>query len=250
MYFFKTVLSLFDEEKETIFLIPDTDGLEKDELPFFSETELTAHPKFTEFVKRTKTAIVDVEFELYETKNAAVGEISAEAFEQMSEQNQLELLDSNNFCIQTRKIKRRKNKKSKLLFPLIGIGAAALVLIASVTLKKTPPKADTESGILSEVKSGISSDVSDNESDVSDNVSENSLLESGLESLTESTVSDVVSSISDSLDASEQSEVSSDKSESSTESTQDEDISDHSEIMESDDGESFDFPPPEDIQHM
>ena len=72
MYFFKAELSLFDEVKETIFLIPNTDNLSKDELPLFSENELTAHPDFAAFVKRTKTSIVDIEYELYNAKDVTL----------------------------------------------------------------------------------------------------------------------------------------------------------------------------------
>lgn len=136
MYFFKVVLSLFDEDKETIFLIPNVDMLEKNELPVFSENELTAHSKFTEFVKRTKTAIVDVEYELYEVKDVVVvEEMNESEFEQLLDRNKLVLLDSNDFCIQIRKIKY-KRKKGNSLFPKIGIGAAVLLLIAGTVAKK------------------------------------------------------------------------------------------------------------------
>lgn len=154
MYFFKAELSLFDEDKETIFLIPNTETLEKNELPIFSENELTAHPKFTEFVKRTKTAIVDVEYALYEAKDVVVDEMSEVEFEQLLNQNKLVLLDGNNFCIQTRKIKY-KRKKGNSLFPKIGIGAAVLVLIIGATAKKMRSNAEPTAEPTSEITSDI-----------------------------------------------------------------------------------------------
>lgn len=156
MYFFKVVLSLFDEGKETIFIIPDTDTLGKDELPELFDSVLTAHPAFTAFVKRTKTSVVDVGYELYETKDV-LEEISESDFELLQEQKMLKLLDSIDFCIQTRKIKQRKTKKGKSssLFPIIGIGAAALILIAGAVYKmmrsKEEPPPEPESAITSDI---------------------------------------------------------------------------------------------------
>lgn len=155
MYFFKVVLSLFDEGKETIFIIPDTDALGKDELPELFDSVLTAHPAFAAFVKRTKASVVDVGYELYETKDV-LEEISESDFELMQEQKMLKLLDSIDFCIQTRKIKQHKKKKGKSsLFPIIGIGAAALILIAGGVYKmmrsKEEPPPETESEIISDI---------------------------------------------------------------------------------------------------
>lgn len=157
MYFFKTELSLFDEDKETIFLIPNTDTLEKDELPVFSENELTAHSKFTSFLKRTKTAIVDVAYELYEAKDVVFDEMDAGdagKFEQLLDRNKLELLDENEFCIQTRKIKF-KRQKGKSLFPKIGIGAAVLLLIVGAAAKKMRSKEEPPPEPTSEITSEI-----------------------------------------------------------------------------------------------
>ena len=101
MYFFKVELSLFDEEKETIFLIPnaDTIAITQGEIPVFSENELTAHPKFLAFVKRTKTSIVDVDYELYSAKDVIFDTMNDEQFEELKDSNKLEMLDSNSFCI-------------------------------------------------------------------------------------------------------------------------------------------------------
>lgn len=215
MYFFKTELSLFDEKKETIFLVPNVDMLERDELPLFSENELTAHPKFTEFVKRTKTAIVDVAYELYETKDVAVEDMNEDEFEQLVEQNQLNLLDSNDFCIQTRKIKY-KRKGSKSIFPKIGIGAAVLVLIAGAVVKKMQSNAEPPSEPASEITdSTVYSSESLNsgfdEPSVDENISsvpetgESSTVFSSVQSTvqpTESTVTSTSSTVSSNLSSS------------------------------------------------
>lgn len=154
MFFFRAELSLFDEDKETIFLIPNDDGLPKDELPLFSESELTAHPKFTAFVKRTKTAIVDIEYELYEAKDVVLEEITEEKFDELLDAEKLELLDSNNYCIQTRKIHYKKQKNSSL-FPKIGIGAAVLLLIMGAAAKKMRAKNQPSPGPVGEITSEV-----------------------------------------------------------------------------------------------
>lgn len=157
MYFFKVEISLFDEDKETIFLVPDTDALEKDELPVFSENELTSHPTFAAFLKRTKTAIVDVAYELYEAKDVVFDEMDAGdagKFEQLLDRNKLELLDENEFCIQTRKIKNH-HKKGKSLFSKIGIAAAALLLIVGAVTKKMRSKPQPQPEPTSEITSDI-----------------------------------------------------------------------------------------------
>lgn len=151
MYFFKAELSLFDDDKETIFLIPNIDELPKGELPLFSESELTSHPKFASFVKRTKTSIVDIEYELYEAENFELEEITEEKFEELREQNKLALLDSNNYCIQTRKIQYKQQKKGGSLFPKIGIGAAALLLITGAAANKMRAKNQPSPGPIGEI---------------------------------------------------------------------------------------------------
>lgn len=154
MYFFKVEISLFDEDKETIFLVPDTDALEKDELPVFSENELTAHPTFAAFLKRTKTAIVDVSYQLFEAKDTVLEEMDTEKYEELAEQKKLKLLDGNDFCIQTRKIKNH-HKKGKSLFPKIGIAAAALLLIVGAVTKKMRSKPQPQPEPTSEITSDI-----------------------------------------------------------------------------------------------
>lgn len=149
------MLSLFDEGKETIFIIPDTDALGKDELPELFDSVLTAHPAFAAFVKRTKASVVDVGYEFYETKDV-LEEISESDFELMQEQKMLKLLDSIDFCIQTRKIKQHKKKKGKSsLFPIIGIGAAALILIAGAVYKMMRSKEEPPPEAASEITSEI-----------------------------------------------------------------------------------------------
>lgn len=184
MYFFKVVLSLFDEGKETIFIIPDTDTLGKDELPELFDSVLTAHPTFTAFVKRTKTSVVDVRYELYETKDV-LEEISESDFELMLEQKMLKILDNIDFCIQTRKIKQHKKKKGKSsLFPIIGIGAAALILIAGAVYKMMKSKEEPPPEIESEITSEITESFDGSEN-------------SGFEELP---IDDVISSVSQSVE--------------------------------------------------
>lgn len=167
MYFFKVELSLFDEDKETIFLIPnaDTIAITQGEIPVFCENELTSHPQFLTFVKRTKTSIVDVEYELYEAKDIVIDKVDEGVFKQLLDRNNLTILDSNAFCIQTRKIKYKKRKKGKPIFPVIGIGAAVLLLIAAGAYKSINKNNNSKSN--SETTSDIS-DISDEISDSSE----------------------------------------------------------------------------------
>lgn len=227
MFFFRVELSLFDEDRQTIFLIPET--REPDEIPVFSERQLTANPAFKKYTKQHKTGVVDVKYELFKS-TAVCEEITDEAFEKMQNENTLDLLDGNEFCIINGK--ERMRSKSKSSTPIFAIIAIAFVLILALSAMSQAGKHIDGTLDSSDLISENSEDSADENSDTS---SENSSDESE-ESSTSSTESEESSSKSD--------------SENSTEGAESDDISDNSEIMESNDGESFDFPPPEDIQHL
>ena len=209
MYFFKVELSLFDEDKETIFLIPnaDTIAITQGEIPVVCENELTSHPQFLTFVKRTKTSIVDVEYELYEAKDVVIDKVDEGVFKQLLDCNNITILDKKAFCIQTRKIKYKKRKKGKPIFPVIGIGAAVLLLIAAGAYKSINKNNNSKSN--SETTSDIS--------DISDEISDSS--ESPL--IDDDPTSDFVSSTSDDGNTANMTESGSTSSQSSAQSTSD-----------------------------
>lgn len=165
MYFFKVVLSLFDEDKETLFIIPDTDTLGKDELPELFDSVITSHPKFTAFAKRTKGAVIDVNYELYETKDV-LEEITESEFELMQQQKMLKLLDSIDFCIQVRKIKQHSKKKKggSAMLLIIGVAAAVVLLIAGGVYKASRSKEEPPPEIESEITSEITESTDSSES--------------------------------------------------------------------------------------
>ena len=138
MYFFKVELTLFDEDRDTLFIVPKAEQEGENKIPLFSERALTSHYQFITFVKRTKTSIVDVAYELYEAIDFNAEDMDKEEFDELLELNKLVLVDSNDFCIQTRKIKYKKSKGKggmSSLFPKIGIAAAVLLLIVGAVAK-------------------------------------------------------------------------------------------------------------------
>lgn len=232
MFFFRIELSLFDEDKQTLYQIPET--RESDEIPVFSEHDLTANPVFKKYVKTHKTGVVDVKYELFKT--AAVSEeITDDVFDTMQREGGLELIDGNEFCVINGKERTRsKSKSSTPVFAVIGI---TFVLIIALSAASQAGKHTGETSVSSD-----SSDVTSEESSVST-----------VENLDVSSDPSSDDSNTESMESSEESsEDSSDNSSAeSTESTDiSDDISDNSEIIESDDGQSFDFPPSEDIQHL
>lgn len=229
MFFFRVELSLFDEDRQTIFLIPETS--EPDEIPVFSERELTASPTFKKYVKQHKTGVVDIKYELFKS-TAVCEEITDEAFEKMQNENTLEMLDGNEFCVINGK--ERTHSKSKSITPIFAVIGVAVLLLLIVGAMSQAGKHTNDTTTTSDLESEVESSTESDNSEISD-------------SFVESEVSEISSLISESesYDSSYKSD-----SDSSAESEESDDVSDNSEIMESDDGESFDFPLPEDIQHL
>lgn len=210
MFFFRVELTLFDEERQTLYLYPDTQALGKDETPVFQESALKSNPIFKKYVKRLKTNVVDVEYRLFSTDSALPDELDDDCFSELREKGKLEEIDGNEFCIIVDRAKSggKKNGGNKSMFAIVAVIAAVMLLFAAMSLKNQPQDSTS-------IGEEVSSDVPENSEESSD------LIDSSEEDL-----------------------------QSSAESEESEDISDNSEIMESDDGESFDFPPPEDIQHL
>lgn len=132
MYFFRVELSSFDDEKKVIFLIPDQTDTDENGAPF-QEKLLTNSPKYKEFVKETKTSVVDVSYTVYETSAPITGEITDEYFSQLEQDGALIAHDSNEFSITTGKTSKSGGKSNLKMYAIFGVIAAVFIglIIAS-----------------------------------------------------------------------------------------------------------------------
>lgn len=146
MYFFRVEISSFDDEKKVLYLIPDQSDTDEHGIPF-QEKLLTSSPQYKEFVKETKTSVVDVEYTVYRTSAPIAGAITDESFEQMSQDNALELLDGNEFSITTGKSAKSSgkggNKSTYIVFGMIATVIVLMIIISAVTGNKGEGKAGT-----------------------------------------------------------------------------------------------------------
>lgn len=170
MFFFRFELSLFDEKRQTIYLYPDTQPLDKDEIPAFSEAALTANPVFKRYVKQLKTDVVDIKYELYETVDV-VDDLNDETFEQLLNRNKLNLIDENAFCVICGKMKPKSSRKGNnyMLVAIVACIAVILLLGAMSTKKDDQPAtsgAENSSTVI-DISQIEPEESSDNPSDIS-----------------------------------------------------------------------------------
>ena len=71
MYFFRVEISSFDDERKTLFIVPEQTEDDFSSVPF-SEKQLTQTAAYKQFVKETKTNVVDVSYELFKIGRAHV----------------------------------------------------------------------------------------------------------------------------------------------------------------------------------
>lgn len=146
MYFFRVEISSFDDEKKVLYLIPDQSDTDDLGVPF-QEKLLTNSSQYREFVKETKTSVVDVEYTVYRTSAPISGTITDESFEQMSQNNALELLDSNEFSITTGKSAKSSgkggNKSAFIVFGLIAAVIVIMIIISAATGNKGKDTSET-----------------------------------------------------------------------------------------------------------
>jgi len=136
MFFFRIELASFEDAKKIIFIIPGAGDMDENGIPVFSEKALTAHSDYRQFVKETKTNVVDVSYVLYKT-DTDIAEINEEKFSELSEQNALQKIDGNEINISTGKSMSGGKSNTKMYMLFGGIGAAVLVLlIASSVMGK------------------------------------------------------------------------------------------------------------------
>ncbi len=152
MKFFKVTLTAYSDEKIEIIIIPKPDEYDGD-TPIFSEKNLTNTNEFKEFVKRTETPVVTVQYKLFSVIDNAVTTLNYNIITELENSGGLELIDENDYIINNIKVAKGKKKKGgfdiKQYMPiLIIVGAALLLLIGASAASKfannnTPVVSDT-----------------------------------------------------------------------------------------------------------
>ena len=145
MYFFKADISSFDDEAETVFIIPEQNA-DENGVPF-EEKMITQTAEYKAFVKRTKTALVDCTYTQYQTDAPIADGLNSEKFAQLETEGKLAVIDANTYSISTGKSAKSKGKKNFTTYLIIGgIAVAAVILIAVSALSggnKTDAPAET-----------------------------------------------------------------------------------------------------------
>lgn len=145
MYFFKADISSFDDEAETVFIIPGQNA-DENGVPF-EEKMITQTAEYKAFVKRTKTALVDCTYTQYQTDEPIADGLNSEKFAQLEAEGKLAVIDANTYSISTGKSAKSKGKKNFTTYLIIGgIAVAAVILIAVSALSgsnKTDAPAET-----------------------------------------------------------------------------------------------------------
>lgn len=152
MYFFKVDISSFDDEAETVFIIPEQNA-DENGVPF-EEKIITQTAEYKAFVKRTKTALVDCAYTQYQTEAVADG-LNAEKFAQLEAEGKLTVIDANTYSISTGKSAKSKWKNNLTTYLIIGgIAVVAVILIAVSALsggdKNDTPAETTETSAAAE----------------------------------------------------------------------------------------------------
>lgn len=145
MYFFKADISSFDDEAETMFIIPEQNA-DENGVPF-EEKMITQTAEYKAFVKRTKTALVDCTYTQFHTDEPIADGLNSEKFAQLEAEGKLAVIDANTYSISTGKSAKSKGKKNLTTYLIIGgIAVAAVILIAVSALSgsnKTDAPAET-----------------------------------------------------------------------------------------------------------
>ena len=140
MYFFKVDISSFDDEAETVFIIPEQNA-DENGVPF-EEKIITQTAEYKAFVKRTKTALVDCAYTQYQTGTAADG-LDAEKFAQLEAEGKLTVIDANTYSISTGKSAKSKGKNNLTTYLIIGGIAVVAVILIAVSALSGGAKTDT-----------------------------------------------------------------------------------------------------------
>lgn len=141
MYFFKADISSFDDEAETVFIIPEQNA-DENGVPF-EEKMITQTAEYKAFVKRTKTALVDCTYTQYQTDEPIVDGLNSEKFAQLETEGKLAVIDANTYSISTGKSAKSKGKKNFTTYLIIGGIAVAAVILIAVSALSGSNKTDT-----------------------------------------------------------------------------------------------------------
>ena len=126
MYFFKADISSFDDEAETVFIIPEQNA-DENGVPF-EEKMITQTAEYKAFVKRTKTALVDCTYTQYQTDEPIADGLNSEKFAQLEAEGKFAVIDVNTYSISTGKSAKSKGKKNFTTYLIIG-GIAVVAVI-------------------------------------------------------------------------------------------------------------------------
>lgn len=141
MYFFKADISSFDDEAETMFIIPEQNA-DENGVPF-EEKMITQTAEYKAFVKRTKTALVDCTYTQYQTDEPIADGLNSEKFAQLEAEGKLAVIDANTYSISTGKSAKSKGKKNLTTYLIIGGIAVAAVILIAVSALSGSNKTDT-----------------------------------------------------------------------------------------------------------
>lgn len=141
MYFFKADISSFDDEAETMFIIPEQNA-DENGVPF-EEKMITQTAEYKAFVKRTKTALVDCTYTQYQTDEPIADGLNSEKFAQLEAEGKLAVIDANTYSISTGKSAKSKGKKNLTTYLIIGGIAVAAVILIAVSALSSGNKTDT-----------------------------------------------------------------------------------------------------------
>lgn len=141
MYFFKVDISSFDDEAETVFIIPEQNA-DENGVPF-EEKMITQTVEYKAFVKRTKTALVDCTYTQYQTDEPIADGLNSEKFAQLETEGKLAVIDANTYSISTGKSAKSKGKKNFTTYLIIGGIAVATVILIAVSALSGGDKNDT-----------------------------------------------------------------------------------------------------------
>ena len=136
MYFFRVEISSFDDERKTLFIVPEQTEDDFSSVPF-SEKQLTQTAAYKQFVKETKTNVVDVSYELFNTPETVTAEITEEQFEQIRADGKLERIDGNELSIVSGSKSGKGGKGGNLkMYALIGAVAVVVIILIAVSAAK------------------------------------------------------------------------------------------------------------------
>ncbi len=195
-YFFKVVLSYFDDERKTFFITPDQSETDEDGIPF-SENDLRNTAEFKEFIKKTKADVIDVDYVEYAVeydpkKSEIINKpITDEIFKELEKDGQLEIVDENQFLILVKIKKQSSGGASKVHIVCLIVAAVIVLGVLAAGVKKNNTAEDLPSD---QTYSSDSSDLTETDESSEDNSDDTA---SGTEEISEPEVTSSSDNTSD-----------------------------------------------------